>query len=140
MTLNLFQFHFQLPAFIIKLKCVHQILHSVSIETLWGTLWPTHTHTHTALEMPLNTSLLCERTRSSLVGKTWQTEMDGDSFLSSQHLSSEPSFLFLHFNKLLFTKMLLHCLIGMQDGTVLIFATTQCPFTYAICLTLLPFP
>lgn len=47
---------------------------------------------------------------------------------------------FLHFNKLLFGALLPHCLIGMQGGNVLVSGTTRRPFTYTICLTLLPFP
>lgn len=50
--------------------------------------------------------------------------MDGDKFLSCQHLCSEPSLLFLHFNKLLYSEMLPHCLIGMQGGNALVSRTT----------------
>lgn len=45
-----------------------------------------------------------EEGQANLWRRTWQTEINGDSFPSCQHLYSEPPppvlFIFLHFNKL----------------------------------------
>ena len=59
--------------------------------------------TSAALAIFLGTPLLSGRGREAHL-QTWQTEMDGDRFLSCQHICSEASLLFLHFNKSLFRK------------------------------------
>ena len=141
MTLNLFQLQFQLESFIINLEGVHQNLRNPPHSApAWKACDCTGTPAVLALFLGNTSPSLGEGEKLTCRRKTWQTETDGDRFSSCQHLCSEPSLFFLHFNKLLFSALLPHCLIGMQGGNVLISGTIQRPFTYTICLTLLPFP
>lgn len=124
MTLNLFQLQFQLAAFIITFEGVHQNPWPLPIQRNHKKL-VAQAH-QLFLQYFLGKPLLSGKGEDKLTcrGKTWQTEMDGDRFLSCQHLCSELSLLFLHFNKLLFSEMLPHRLIGMRRGNVLVSRTT----------------
>lgn len=88
-----FSFNYQ-PLLSTSKASIYQNLWTLPHSANMKSLWP---HRHTSCSCNISRkhlSSLGEDKKLTCREKTWQTEMDGDRFLSCQHLCSEPSLLF----------------------------------------------